>query len=194
MKHEVCIDPFTNTPIQKGLRYPLAIYRNTKDEALKKQTRTAADLLAQYHTSLAGTIVADEIVSDLKPSRGSELCISAEMVFSLSWMYQYLGDNDIADWVERVAFNSLPVSISSDWWSHQYVQQENQVSAQLGQGIPLFLPSQGCRLLTLFFLALVSQPYPRGWAVDRCQLLFQRLWSRAKLCMASQAYYLLCMG
>lgn len=31
-----------------------------------------------------------------------------------------------ADWVEQVAFNALVASISADWYSHQYVQQENQ--------------------------------------------------------------------
>ncbi|KAI9667654.1 MAG: hypothetical protein M1821_000471 [Bathelium mastoideum] len=110
----------------EGLRYPLAIYRMTGDDALREQTRTAVDLLATYHRSLAGTIIADEYISDLNPSRGAELCIAAEVLFSSAYIYQYLGDNDIADWVEQTAFNALPVSIAPDWWSHQYVQQENQ--------------------------------------------------------------------
>ncbi|KUJ21209.1 duf1680 domain-containing protein [Mollisia scopiformis] len=110
----------------EGLRYPLAIYRMTDDPALKTQTRTAVDLLAKYHRSLAGTIIADEYIADLNPSRGAELCIAAEVMFSSANIYQYLGDNDIADWTEQTAFNALPVSVSADWWSHQYVQQENQ--------------------------------------------------------------------
>lgn len=99
----------------------------TDDEALKTQTRTAVDLLAKYHRSIAGTIIADEYISDLNPSRGAELCIAAEVMFSSAYIYQYLGDNDIADWTEQTAFNALPVSVSPDWWSHQYIQQENQV-------------------------------------------------------------------
>lgn len=110
----------------EGLRYPLAIYRMTHDEALKTQTRTAVDLLAQYHKSLAGTIIGDEFITDLNPIRGAELCTAAEMTFSMAWIYQYLGDNDLADWAEQVAFNAVPGSIFPDWWSHQYVQQENQ--------------------------------------------------------------------
>lgn len=111
-----------------GLRYPLSIYRMTHDEALKTQTRTAVDLLAQYHKSLAGTIIGDEFITDLNPIRGAELCTAAEMTFSMAYIYQYLGDNDLADWAEQVAFNAVPGSIFPDWWSHQYVQQENQVS------------------------------------------------------------------
>ncbi|KAI1106684.1 hypothetical protein F4804DRAFT_300176 [Jackrogersella minutella] len=110
----------------EGLRYPLAIYRMSHDEALKTQTRTAVDLLAQYHKSLAGTIIGDEFVTDLNPIRGAELCTAAEMTFSMAYIHQYLGDNDLADWAEQVAFNALPGSIFPDWWSHQYVQQENQ--------------------------------------------------------------------
>lgn len=98
------------------------------DEALRTQTRTAVDLLEQYHKSLAGTIIGDEFVTDLNPIRGAELCTAAEMTFSMAYIHQYLGDNDLADWAEQVAFNAVPGSIFPDWWSHQYVQQENQVS------------------------------------------------------------------
>ncbi|KAI1661287.1 hypothetical protein F4813DRAFT_347036 [Daldinia decipiens] len=110
----------------QGLRYPLSLYLNSGDKALKEQTRKAVDLLAEYHRSLAGTIIADEYISDLNPSRGAELCIAAEVMFSSAYIYQYLGDSDIADWAEQTAFNAFPVSVSPDWWSHQYVQQENQ--------------------------------------------------------------------
>ncbi|KAI1083366.1 hypothetical protein F5B20DRAFT_529738 [Whalleya microplaca] len=112
--------------VAEGLRYPLAIYRMNHDDALKTQTRTAVDLLGTYHKSLAGTIIGDEFVTDLNPSRGAELCTAAELTFSMAYIYQYLADNDIADWAEQVAFNALPGQISPDWWSHQYVQQENQ--------------------------------------------------------------------
>ncbi|ORY15936.1 duf1680 domain-containing protein [Clohesyomyces aquaticus] len=110
----------------EGLRYPLSIYRMTGDEALKTQTRVALNLLAKHHRSTAGSIIADEYIADLNPSRGSELCIAAEMMFSTAYIYQFLGDNDIADWAELVAFNAFPAAVAPDWWSHQYVQQENQ--------------------------------------------------------------------
>ena len=48
-------------------------------------------------------------------------------MFSTAYIYQYLGDNDIADWTEQAAFNALPAAVASDFWSHQYVQLENQV-------------------------------------------------------------------
>ncbi|KAI0408873.1 duf1680 domain-containing protein [Xylaria palmicola] len=112
--------------LAEAIRFPLAIYRTSHDEALKTQTRTAVDLIGKYHKSLAGTIIADEAITDLNPSKGAELCTSAELMFSLAWVYQYLADNDIADWAELTAFNAFPGQIWEDWWSHQYVQQENQ--------------------------------------------------------------------
>lgn len=118
--------PYAKYP-SLGLRYPLAIYRTTHNETYRSQTRTAINLLSKSHRSIAGTIIADESITDLSPVHGSELCISAELMFSLSYIYQFLGDNDLADWAERTAFNAFPVSVSPDWWSHQYIQQENQV-------------------------------------------------------------------
>ncbi|KAI1200921.1 duf1680 domain-containing protein [Nemania serpens] len=112
--------------LAEAIRFPLAIYRTSHDEALKTQTRTAVDLVAKYHKSLAGTIIGDEAITDLNPNRGAELCTSTELLFSLGWIYQYLADNDIADWAELTAFNAFPGQIWPDWWSHQYVQQENQ--------------------------------------------------------------------
>ncbi|KAI0873015.1 duf1680 domain-containing protein [Hypoxylon argillaceum] len=112
--------------LAEAIRFPLAIYRTSHDEALKVQTRTAIDLVGKYHTSLAGTIIGDEVMTDSNPDRGAELCTSTEVMFSLAWIYQYLADNDIADWAELTAFNAFPGQIWPDWWSHQYVQQENQ--------------------------------------------------------------------
>lgn len=124
----------------------------THDETLKTQTRTAMDLLAKYHTSIAGTIIADEYITDLSPVHGSELCIAAEMMFSLAYVYQFLGDNDLADWAERTAYNAFPVSVSPDWWSHQYIHQENQV----GTHTDLFMRK------TEMLTAIPPQPWSRN--------------------------------
>ncbi|KAI1818466.1 duf1680 domain-containing protein [Poronia punctata] len=112
--------------LAEGIRFPLAIYRMSHEKSLISQTRMAVDLVAKYHRSLAGTIIGDEYITDLNPSRGAELCTSTELMFSLAWIYQYLADNELADWAELVAFNAFPGQIWPDWWSHQYVQQENQ--------------------------------------------------------------------
>lgn len=47
-------------------------------------------------------------------------------MFSLSYLYQALGNNSFADRCERAAFNGLLASVTVDWWAHQYMQQANQ--------------------------------------------------------------------
>ncbi|KAI8298046.1 hypothetical protein K4K59_002995 [Colletotrichum sp. SAR11_240] len=73
-----------------------------------------------------GSISSDEYIGGLSPQRGSELCCSVELMFSISYLYQLFGDNHFADMVESAAFNAVPAGISADWWSHQYITQVNQ--------------------------------------------------------------------
>ncbi|KAI1330809.1 duf1680 domain-containing protein [Xylariaceae sp. FL0255] len=129
----------------EGLRQPVVIYRMNHDASTLAQGRTALDLLSSYHRSLSGTIIADEFITDLNPNRGSEVCATAEMSYSLTWMYQFLGDNDIADWAEQNAYNAVPGTMSADWWSHQYVLQENQPWSQVLTEAPQMWTNVGNR-------------------------------------------------
>lgn len=46
-------------------------------------------------------------------------------MFSFSYLYQVMGDNNFADSCERAAFNALPVSITPNHWARQYVATSN---------------------------------------------------------------------
>ncbi|KIW04993.1 hypothetical protein, variant [Verruconis gallopava] len=112
--------------LAEGLRYPTALYRRTGNESLVQQTRDAVNMTTAYQTSLSGTIIGDEHLGGLSPQRGSELCMAVESMFSYAYLYRFHGVNEYADRAELAAFNALPVAISADWWSHQYVTQTNQ--------------------------------------------------------------------
>ena len=51
-------------------------------------------------------------------------------MFSLSYLYQALGDNEFADRCELAAFNALPVHLTPDWWAHTYGTQPNGPNAR----------------------------------------------------------------
>ncbi|PYH82666.1 hypothetical protein BO82DRAFT_382874 [Aspergillus uvarum CBS 121591] len=116
--------------LAEGLRYPTVLYRLNGNTSLLAQTLTAVNLTATYQTSLSGSIVGDEHIGGLSPQRGSELCMAVESMFSYAFLYRFHGVNDFADRAERAAFNALPVGLSPDWWSRQYVTQTNEVWAK----------------------------------------------------------------
>lgn len=57
------------------------------------------------------------------------LCRLIAGLYSGSYVYQLLGNISIADRVERIAYNALPATITGNMWSHQYLQQQNQIGA-----------------------------------------------------------------
>jgi hypothetical protein len=64
--------------------------------------------------------------------------MAVETIFSLSYLYRFIGDNSFADRAELAAFNALPAAIAPDFWSHQYVTQMNQPWSQPLGGKPFY--------------------------------------------------------
>ena len=76
-----------------------------------------------------GHVTGDEHLSGNRPTQGTELCAVVETMFSLETLIWALGDITLGDRLEKLAFNALPVTISPDMMTHQYLQQVNQVRA-----------------------------------------------------------------
>ncbi|KAJ0285772.1 hypothetical protein CBS470a_006212 [Colletotrichum nupharicola] len=112
--------------VAQGLRYPAHLYRMEPSDDLASLCRDAVKKTFDYHGTAAGSISSDEYIGGLSPQRGSELCCSVELMFSISYLYQLFGDNHFADMVESAAFNAVPAGISADWWIRQYITQVNQ--------------------------------------------------------------------
>lgn len=98
------------------------------------QSLQAWEILMQYHGQPSGVFSADEHLAGRLPSRGTELCVVVESLWSLALVAQASPDDhqslDVLDAMESIAFNALPGGISSDFWSHPYLQFANSFQAR----------------------------------------------------------------
>ena len=102
-------------------------WRLTGDEAERAFPVRMLELLDRYHGQVTGMFSGDECLAGRSPTQGTELCAVVEAMYSLEHLVAVTGDAAFADRLERVAFNALPATFAPDMWSHQYVQQVNQV-------------------------------------------------------------------
>jgi hypothetical protein len=100
------------------------------DRGAVHQMLTALDT---YHGLANGMFSCDEHFAGRNPSQGSELCTVVETMFSLEQSLAILGDADLGDRLEKIAFNALPGTFTDDMWAHQYDQEPNQVECSLHQ-------------------------------------------------------------
>ena len=60
---------------------------------------------------------------------GTELCTVVEAMFSFETLFSIQGDPTFAERAEKLTYNALPATITSDMWAHQYLQQPNEMNA-----------------------------------------------------------------
>jgi DUF1680 family protein len=69
----------------------------------------------------------DEHLNGHSTAVGAELCLAAELLFSLQTLLAATGDARYAERIEQIAYNAWPATFTPDMCAHQYVQQVNQV-------------------------------------------------------------------
>ena len=88
------------------------------------------EILYKYNGTAFDGFTGDEVLSGLDPTRGTELCAVVEQMYSYEELFSHTGDNKWLERLEMLAFNALPATLSEDMWTHQYVQQVNQMACR----------------------------------------------------------------
>ena len=91
-------------------------------------SRHMYETLMQYHGMANGHFTGDECLAGRAPIQGTELCGVCEAMYSDEWLLAISGNPFWGDRLERLAFNALPATMSTDMWTHQYDQQINQIA------------------------------------------------------------------
>lgn len=87
-------------------------------------------ILEKYNGTAFEGFTGDEVLSGLDPTKGTECCAVVEQMYSYEEMFAHTGENKWAERLEVLGFNALPATLSEDMWTHQYVQQVNQIACQ----------------------------------------------------------------
>jgi hypothetical protein len=108
--------------------------RLSKEDRDRRAVYDILEKLDQHHGTAVSIFTGDECLAGLSPTQGTELCAVVEYMYSLELLLSTLGDPAFGDRLEKIAFNALPATFSPDMWSHQYVQQVNQVECSILEG------------------------------------------------------------
>lgn len=142
-----------------ALKYPVWYGRWTEDPTLESLTKQGFETLLRHHGLPIGVPSGDEHLSGPSPSQGAELCEIAETMYSFEECLRATGDAWFADRLEMLAYNAFPSTFTPDMCRHQYVQQPNQIAADLrvrdfydtdrDGNVYGFAPNYGCCLANL---------------------------------------------
>jgi len=113
----------------QALKSGAVVFRMSGSRSAAQSSFDRLALLDRYHGAPTGVFQADETLSDGMPSHGTELCAVVESIFSLNVVHEIQGGASFADRAERIAYNALPATWTSDMMGHQYLQQANAVNA-----------------------------------------------------------------
>lgn len=113
--------------VAMGVKEAALRYSRSGDIRHRDNVYAALANLDRYHGQATDMFSGDEWLAGLDPTQGVELCAVVEFMFSLEHLLTVFGDAAFADRLERISYNNLPATITSDLRAHQYDQQWNQV-------------------------------------------------------------------
>lgn len=113
--------------VAMGLKEPVIYYQKNHDRNYIQAVKDGLADLKNVHGFVSGLYGADENLHGNSPTQGTEFCTVVEMMYSFEQMARITGDTYFADYLEKIAFNTLPTQHDDTFSSRQYFQQANQV-------------------------------------------------------------------
>ena len=107
-----------------------AVSHDLLGESYTDNAEKLREILDKYNGTAFECFTGDEVLSGIDPTKGTELCAIVEQMYSYEEIFAHTGDNKWAERLEMLGFNALPATLSEDMWTHQYVQQVNQIACQ----------------------------------------------------------------
>ena len=107
-----------------------AVSHDLLGEEYTDQAEKFRKILDRYNGTAFEGFTGDEVLSGLDPTKGTECCAIVEQMYSYEELFAHTGDNKWAEYLEVLGFNALPATLSEDMWTHQYVQQVNQIACR----------------------------------------------------------------
>ena len=115
--------------VSEGLKYPLALYQRTGDQADHDLYLKAWKLLNRRHGLIFGMWSGTEALESKSTTQGVEMCSIAEQMLSHEIALSVVGDPVLGDLLERLTYNLLPGGITKDFHQFQYYTLVNQPNA-----------------------------------------------------------------
>ena len=113
--------------LAQGFKAPVITYQGNGDRSYIDAVVTGYEDLMKQLGWPNGMYGSDELLHSGNPTQGSEFCSAVELMFSLERMIEITGRTDLADWLEKVAYNALPTQATDAFDARQYYQQLNQI-------------------------------------------------------------------
>ena len=114
--------------LAQGFKAPVVYYQQSHDAQHLNAPKEALRRIRHTIGFPTGLWAGDELIHFGEPTRGSELCTTTEMMYSLEEMFRITSDNSYLDLLERITYNALPTQITDQADARQYYHQMNQVN------------------------------------------------------------------
>ncbi len=114
-----------------AIKYPVTYGAFINSDFYYSFAKKILDTIRENHGNATGLYSSDEHLMGTSPAQGVELCTIVEAMYSLEEIGMFVKESWVYELLEFLAYNTFPAAFSPDMCAHQYVQQPNQIAADV---------------------------------------------------------------